>query len=48
MTRRVTRRQAIASGALSVAGLMLACRQSASAQIEGVPTLVMFHVVEGW
>jgi hypothetical protein len=48
MTRRVTRRQAIASGALSVASVMLACRQSASAQVEGAPTLVMFHVAEGW
>lgn len=48
MTRRVTRRRAIARGALSVVGLMLAGRPSALAQVEGAPTLVMFHVAEGW
>ena len=48
MTDRLTRRQAIAGGALSLAALVLGTGRPASAQLEGAPTLVMFHVEAGW
>ena len=48
MTHRLTRRQVIAGGTLSLAALALGTSRPVSAQLEGAPTLVMFHVEAGW
>ena len=48
MRGRVTRRRAIAGGALALAAIVLAGGRPALAQLEGAPTLLMFHVEAGW
>jgi hypothetical protein len=48
MPRRVTRRQVIMGGALSLAAVTIAGGRPAAAQIEGAPTFIMFHVEAGW
>ena len=46
--RRMTRRTAIISGALSLGAIALGSVGPTTAQLEGAPTLVMFHVEAGW